>query len=268
MDPINTLGNNFALSNEDIVEGMKRSAAALAAVGTDYKDAFAIFTGAQEVMQNAEKTGTALRSVAMRIRGFDENSEDGMEEASEELENITGDLIDLTKTAEHSQGVSVFKEGSTTEFKSLVDYFGEINEIWDEMTQKQQNDFLTKAFGKTQAQAGAALITNYQSVADSIETMEDSLGSADREMSIIEESIEYKTNALKETWTGVVQSLIDRGDIGAIVDALTKISEAIGWVVDKAGLLGTIGLGAGLFKGIKNVGRLEMQSLIVLNCRQ
>lgn len=261
--------NNFALSNADLVAGMERSAAALAAVGTDYKDAFAIFTGAQEVMQNAEKTGTAIRSVSLRIRGFDESSEDGSEEASSELENITGDLIDLTKTAQHSKGVSIFKEGSTTEFKSLVDYFGEISEIWDEMSQKQQNDFLTKAFGKTQAQAGAAIITNYQAVKEAIAEMDDSLGSSDKEMAVIEESIEYKLNALSQTWVGTVQNLVDRGDLGTIVDDLTKISEAIGFVVDKAGLLGTIGLGAGLFTGIKkNVGGLKMQSLIVLNCLQ
>lgn len=256
--------NNFALSNADIVAGMERSAAALAAVGTSYTDAFAIFTGAQEVMQNAEKTGTAIRSVSLRIRGFDENSEDGSEEESDELKNITGDLIDLTKTAQHSKGVSIFKEGSTTEFKSLVDYFGEINEIWDEMTQKQQNDFLTKAFGKTQAQAGAAIITNYQAVKDSIAAMEESLGSSDREMSIIEESIEYKMNALSQTWVGTVQNLIDRGDLGTIVDGLTKISEAIGFVVDKAGLLGTIGIGAGAFAGFKNIGKGKICPFI--NC--
>jgi hypothetical protein len=52
----------------------------------------------------------------------------------------------------------------------------------------------------------------------------------------------------------MAQSLIDRGDLGTVIDALTKLSEALGWVVDKAGLLGTIGLGAGLFAGIKNVG--------------
>ena len=143
--------NSFAESNSDLVEGMKRSAAALAAVGTDYTDAFALFTGAQEVLQNAEVTGRALRSISMRIRGYSESSEDGFEEVDDELKTITGDLIDLTKTAEHSQGVSFFKEGSTTEFKSLVDYFGEISEIWDEMTQVQQNDFLQMAFGKTQA---------------------------------------------------------------------------------------------------------------------
>lgn len=148
---INSLGNNFALSNADLVEGMQRSAAALAATGTTWTDAFALFTGAQEVLQNSEVAGRALRSISMRIHGYSEDSEDGLMELDEELTNITGDLIDLTKTAEHSQGVSIFKEGSTTEFKSLVDYFGEINAIWDEMSQKQQNDFLQKAFGKTQA---------------------------------------------------------------------------------------------------------------------
>ena len=151
LDPINQLGNKFAESNNDIVEGMKRSAAALAAVGTDYKDAYSLFTGVQEVLQNSEVAGRALRSISMRIRGYDENSEDGFEQTDDELKNITGDLIDLTKTAQHAQGVSIFKEGSTTEFKSLVDYFGEIHDIWDEMSQKQQNDFLQKAFGKTQA---------------------------------------------------------------------------------------------------------------------
>ncbi len=151
MDNINQLGNRFAESNIDLVNGMKRAAAALAATGTTYQEAFALFTGAQEVLQNAEVGGRALRSVSMRIRGYSESLEDGLEEADEELKNITGDLIDLTKTAEHSQGVSIFKEGSSTEFKSLVDYFGEIKSIWSEMSQKQQNDFLNKAFGKNQA---------------------------------------------------------------------------------------------------------------------
>lgn len=147
MDNINALGNNLAESNSDIVEGMERSAAALASVGTDYKDAFAMFSGIQEVLQNAEVSGRALRSISMRIRGYDESTE----ELSDDLKNVTGELVDLTKTAQHTQGVSVFKEGSTTEFKSLVEYFGEIRDIWDEMSQKQQNDFLQKAFGKMQA---------------------------------------------------------------------------------------------------------------------
>lgn len=257
MDPINQLGNTMAEDNQDIVEGMERSAAALAAVGTSTKDAFALFSGIQEVLQNAEKSGTSLRSVALRLRSFDETTE----EYSSDLANITGELIDLTKTAEHAEGVSIFKPGSTTEFKDLTDYFREIAGIWDEMTQKQQNDFLIKAFGRNQAQAGAALIQNFEAVDKALAEIGESAGSSDKEMEAVESSLSYKINALKETWVGCVQDMIDRGDLGTIVTGLTKVSEAITFLLDKLGILGSIGLGAGIFSGIKNVGRDKMYSL-------
>lgn len=252
MDDINALGNAMAEDNQDIVEGMERSAAALAAVGTSTKDAFALFSGIQEVLQNSEKSGTSLRSVALRLRSFDETTG----EYSEDLANITGELADLTKTAEHAQGVSVFKPGSTTEFKSLVDYFREIADIWDEMSQKQQNDFLLKAFGRTQAQAGAALIQNFKGVEKALDVMDNAAGSADKEMETAKQSITYKLNELKETWVGTVQDIANRDDLGRIVDGLIDLSSAIGFVIDKLGLAGTVGLfggaGAGIFKFIKN----------------
>lgn len=254
LDPINRLGNKFAESNDDIVEGMKRSAAALAAVGTDYKDAYSLFTGIQEVLQNSEVAGRALRSISMRIRGYDENSEDGFEQTDEELKNITGDLIDLTKTAEHSQGVSIFKEGSTTEFKSLVDYFGEIHDIWDEMSQKQQNDFLQKAFGKTQAQAGSALIQNYDAVKASLAEIDESAGSADKEMSIVEQTLSYKINALKETWVGCTQQILDRGDLGIAISGLNGVLKVITGLIDNVGLLKTAAMGVAAALSFKNVG--------------
>lgn len=103
-------------------------------------------------------------------------------------------------------------------------------------------------------QAGAALIQNFEAVRDSLEVMENSAGSADREMSIVQETLEYKINALKQTWVGTVQEMIERGDLGAIIDSLTKFSEAIGKVTGTVGLGGTLGLGLGAFLGIKNVG--------------
>ena len=258
LDPINQLGNKFAESNNDIVEGMKRSAAALAAVGTDYKDAYSLFTGVQEVLQNSEVAGRALRSISMRIRGYDENSEDGFEQTDDELKNITGDLIDLTKTAQHAQGVSIFKEGSTTEFKSLVDYFGEIHDIWDEMSQKQQNDFLQKAFGKTQAQAGAALIQNYDAVKEALAEIDVSAGSADKEMSTVEQTLSYKINALKETWVGCAQQILDRGDLGIAISGLNGVSKVITGLIDNVGLLKTVAMGVAAILSFKNVGGNKM----------
>lgn len=84
--------------------------------------------------------------------------------------------------------------------------------------------------------------------------MDESAGSSDKEMETIEQSLEYRINALKETWVGTIQQMVDRGDLGTIVDGLTKLSEGISFVIDKLGILGSIGLGAGIFAGIKNVG--------------
>ena len=85
--------------------------------------------------------------------------------------------------------------------------------------------------------------------------MEQSAGSSDREMETIRQSLEFKLNSLKETWVGTVQAIVDRGDLGTAIDGLTKLSEAIGWVIDKFGVLGTTtGIAGitGIVKLVKN----------------
>lgn len=52
--------NKFAETNLDIVEGMERAAATLSAIGMDEVSSFGLFTGAQEVIQNAETVGVSL----------------------------------------------------------------------------------------------------------------------------------------------------------------------------------------------------------------
>ena len=243
MDNVNILGNSFAETNQDIIEGMERSAAALSAMGTSYKDAFALFTGGQEILQNSERMGTALRSLSMRVRGYSEDSEEGMEELDESLSNISGKLIDLTKTSQNIEGISIYTDDTKNldeankKYKSMVQYLGEISDAWSTFSETQQTDLLQTMFGKTGAQAGAAIITNFDAVLGALETMEASAGSADREMSIIEQSLDYKINSLKQTWVGTVQEMVDRGDLGNIIDGLTKLSEGIGFVISKLGLI-------------------------------
>jgi len=268
LDNINALSNRFATSNLDLINGMKTSAAALADAGTGYREAFALFTGAQETVQNAEAAGRALRSISMRMQGYSEESDDGLKTVDEELKNITGDLTDLTKTAEHSQGISILKEGSSTEFKSFVQYFGEIHDIWDEMSQVQQNAFLEKAFGRNQAQAGAAIIQNYETIAEAMKAMETAGGSAEKEMSVIMDSLDYKLNTAAETATGIAQNLFKKEDMTSVVDVFNSFMGIIDRITEKLGLFKTIGLGAGIFAGVRNIGktyeRTDFESYVYL----
>lgn len=78
--------------------------------------------------------------------------------------------------------------------------------------------------------------------------MEGAAGSANDEMAIVEESIEFKLNALKQTWVGLLQELIDRGDLGELIDNLITISEALAEIIKQIGLMPSLGvIGTAIF---------------------
>lgn len=57
--------------------------------------------------------------------------------------------------------------------------------------------------------------------------MEDSYGSADKEMSIIQDSMEYKMNALSQTWVGFWQKILQRDALKDVIDGLITLSEYV-----------------------------------------
>lgn len=251
LSKINIVGNTFGTSNAEIAEGLRLSSAAMASLGGTFEENVALFTAGQEIVQDASQVGNAIRSITMRIKGYDETTE----EFSENVVEATGKVADLTKVASNNNmGISMFTDASQTHYKSLVEYLGEISDIWDEIDEKSQVDLLQNLFGKNRAQVGAAILQNFDTVRESLEAMENSAGNAEAEMSVIEQSLEYKLNRLKETGTGIAQNLFQRDDMKAIVDDFTSIGEAVDFATDKLGMFGTIGLGAGLLAGIKNVG--------------
>ena len=237
MDNINTLGNNFAETNLDIINGMERAGATFAAIGMDIQDSFALFTGAQEVVQNAETVGVALKTLSLRIRGYDEETE----ELSDDVIEATGKVADLTKVASNNfAGVSLWADAEQTTYRSLVDYLGDISKIWDEIGAKEKTDLLESLFGKRGASVGSAILGNFDQVEKALAQMESAAGSADREMGIVQESLSYKLNALQQTWVGVAQNIAQRDTLGKTLDNLTKISEALGDIISKKGGLVTI----------------------------
>ena len=67
-------------------------------------------------------------------------------------------------------------------------------------------------------------------------------------------SLSYKANKLKETWTGVAQGFVDRGELGKVSAAVTKLSEAVEIVTSNLGWLKTVAGGIGAALSFKNVG--------------
>ena len=111
---------------------------------------------------------------------------------------------------------------------------------------------LEKLAGKRQGQIVAAILNNFSAVENSLETMTNSAGSAMNEMNIIEQSLEFKLNALKETAVGVFQNLFQTDEMGAVIDILTDLLEIFDSLTENLGLFGTALVGIGITAFIKN----------------
>lgn len=239
MSKVNAVGNSFALSNDDIMVGLQNSSSAMAVANNSLDETIALITAGTEIVQDSSKVGNALRTISMRIRGMNEETE----QLDDGLVNIKGDVYELTNGK-----VSIMEDPDT--YKSTTQILREVANIWDELSDKSQANLLEKLFGKTRAQVGAAILSNFDQVEKALDVMSKSAGNADKEMDIITNSLDYKINALKETFTGIWQNIFSREDLGGLVDFATGIAEVLDGITEKLGLFGSAIVGGGIVSGV------------------
>lgn len=259
MDNINKIGNTAATSNSEIVDMLTRSSAAMAAANNTLEETIALETAAVEITRSSESTGTAFKTLSMRLRGYDEETES----YTGDVEELSGAIADLTKTASTPGGISLFTDDTKQTYKSTYQLLKEISEIWDQLSDKDQAQLLEKLAGKRGGQVVAGLLSNFSAATKAMKDMGEAAGSSDAEMGIIEQSIEYKLNNLKEIWVGTAQSIAKRDSLGGAIDALSKLSEGIGFVIKNFGLLKTAAIGLTGYLSFKNVGGSKMYDLIL-----
>ena len=249
MSKINIIGNTAATSNSDIVNMLTRSSSAMAEANNSLEETIALETAAVEITQDPDSVGTAFKTISMRIRGYDEETES----YTNDVEVLNGKIADLTKTASTPGGISLFTDETKTEYKSTYQLLEEISEIYDELTDKQQAQLLETLAAKRQGQIVAATIKNFDAARKAMDNMTHSAGDADKEMNTIKESLEYKVNALKETGVGIAQNLFQRDDMKSFVDGLTSVLEVVDKLTEKLGLFKTVAISGGLIAGIKSI---------------
>ncbi len=248
MSKINIIGNSKALNNSDIVDFLTRSSSALASANNSIEESIAMGEAIVEITRDAAGAGQVMKTTSMRIRGYDEE----LESYTEDLENLKGEIAELTKTAKTPGGISLFTDETKETYKSTYKILEEISGIWNDLTDKNQAQLLEVLAGKRNGQALAALISNFKSAQESMDLMANSAGNAEAEMSVIMDSLDFKLNHLSETSTSVAQNLFKRDDMKTVVDGFTSVMNVIDSLTSKLGLFGSIGIGAGITTFVKN----------------
>ncbi len=124
VDKFNEVGNNFAIDSKGVGDALMRSASALSAAGNDINESIGLITAANEVVQDPETVGTALKTLTMRLRAAKTEMEDeGLE--TEGMAESTAKLRAQLKALSHDK-VDIMIDNdtfkNTTEIKNMSPY--------------------------------------------------------------------------------------------------------------------------------------------------
>ena len=237
--------NNFAISSTGIGEAMKRSASALYEAGNTIDESIGLITAANSVIQNPEQVGTALKTLAMRLRG----TKTELEEAGEDVDGMaesTSQLQDKLKALTHGK-VDIMIDANT--FKNTTEILREMSEAWEDMTDIERAAALELMGGKRQANILSSVIKNFDTVEDVIATSMDSSGSAIAENAKYLDSIQGKmdlfTNSVQTFWMNLISSDMAKGALDLATNFMKFLDTAHGKLITLIGVIT-------LFKKIKS----------------
>lgn len=243
--------NNFPIDTAGIGDALQRSAASFRAANTDLNEAIALVTATNAVIQDPSRVGNMWKTVSARIRGADTELEE-MGEDTEDLIKSTSELRDLIKSM---TGFDIMEDEDT--FKSIKDIVVGIGKEWDNLTDINQASLLEKLAGKTQSNALAAALSNWQMIEDAYETASNSAGSAMEEQQRYQESMQYSLDQFAASVESLAHTLMDSGVLKWFIDLGTTGVSALDAVIQKFSAIPIVLGGVGIGAFIKNFDQLN-----------
>ena len=183
VDKFNEVSNNFSISASGIGEALQRSASALSAAGNDIDESIALVVAANEVVQDPDVVGTALKTMSMRLR----KTKTELEQLGEDTTGAAESTSKLREELMALSGVDIMLNADT--YKSTTQVIREMADAWQDMTDIQQAGALGLMGGARQGNALAGLISNFETAEEVISTSLNSQGSAMAENQKVVESL-------------------------------------------------------------------------------
>ena len=171
---------------------------------------------------------------------------------------------DISKAEEALRGIKVEVRDSNSDFRDMTDIMADIGRVWDGLTDTQKAKVGYEVAGIRQLNVLNSLFGAWEDYSSIVENSEDRVGMALKNQEEYADSLGGRLEELgatgKSIWTNLLNSEGFKGTISLLTDFLGLIDKITG----SLGALGSIGLGAGLFAGIKNIGRPKMFGLKLL----
>ncbi|HBF6892482.1 TPA: phage tail tape measure protein [Clostridioides difficile] len=239
----------------------KRGGSVLHEYGVSLGDTVGMITATNEAIQNPEKVGNGLKSVAINLAGMKVSADDG--------------TLSLNKTAKGLKeiaGITIYKNKDTGELKNMVQLLDELKGKWGELREDEQKGLAEAIAGKQQAAIFQSLMGNYETFKEIRSEFSQGLqfGSAEAENKQYLDSLAGRLNELKTIWADIFQTVFNSNTTYGFLDGLISVSNGINSVIKTLerlklttpALIGsfmtlkTLFSGMGMTNGTRNVARL------------
>lgn len=227
MDILANVGAHTASSFSELSEAMAKVSSTAHTMGVSEEQlAATISTVESATRQNASQVGTAFKTIYMRISDI----QAGTEDAETTLGNYTGEMARLGFNVLNSAG----------ELRDMGDVIEEIGGKWSTLSREQQISLARTMAGTRQANNLLALFNNWDKYTDALNVANDSTGALQEQQERYDDSVQASLSRMKASYQDVYDSLLNRDNMTAYYDTLTKIGKFIANIVDGIGGLGPI----------------------------
>lgn len=237
LDSQNYITNNAAVSMQDMADATSEAASIASQYGVKIDELSALIAVAtSKTRESGSEVGTALKSIFVTLQ-----------------DTTSKPVVD----AFDSVGISMTKivDGSER-LKTPIELLKELSTVFNKLPEgdTKRANILTDIGKKYHANTLSAILSDWESYESMLDLYSQGIGSAAEEAEKSANNIEGSLNRLSNTWTDTIENVINSDAILTIVRLLNGLLSVINKITDSLGSLGTIGLGAGLFTSIKNVG--------------
>lgn len=248
-DIFDKLGNKYAVTAADVGSALTKCASAMEVAGNSIQETSAMATGITEVTQNADKAGSALKILSMRLRGTEAKD---LEELGEDTDGLISNTGKLRDTIQELSDVDIMADNG--DFKSTYEIMDDIYEVWNKMHDADRASLLETIAGKNRASEVAALLNNWEQVRSAMQAATDAEGTASAENEKYMQSLQGHLDTLTAAWQALSNSFLSSDFLSGALEGLTSFLSGLDAVINKVGVLPTLIGGITAALSVKNVG--------------
>lgn len=241
LDGQNSITNRNSVAMADMATAMSEAGTVASSYRVSIEDLSAMIGTIESVTKlGGNEVGNAIKAILIN------------------LQNVTSDKIVDTLNAANAS-MTEFVNGAE-KLRNPIDILRDLAKTFNQLDEDDplRAEILTNIGQKYHAAKLGALLQNMEMFDKMLVDYSEGTGSALEESNKSAENLTGTLNKLSNSWTEFVNNIINSDGLKAGVNLLNKLVEGATSLTSKLGSLGTIGLGAGLFAGVKNTGKCRI----------